>query len=68
MPIYRVTAAVHASKYLGEFDASTEEEAIEMALNSDAASVSLCHACSHQCEDPECVEGYAELVNEGDAK
>jgi hypothetical protein len=53
MPIYRIVGAVYGSKYLGDFEASSREEAEEMALNSDAASVNLCHHCSSECEDPQ---------------
>lgn len=48
---FRVFASVMGSKYLGEFQAATKEEAEDMALKSDAASISLCHQCSHECED-----------------
>lgn len=51
--MYSVVGLVTGSKFLGIFEASSEDEAIEMALNSDAAYVSLCHQCSSQCEDGE---------------
>jgi hypothetical protein len=62
MPLYRVVGTVTASKYLGEFEADSEEEAIEMALNSEEAYVSMCHQCSSNCEDPEIHEASAQLV------
>lgn len=64
MPKFRVHAAVTGTKYLGEFEAATAEEAAEKALNSEAASVCLCHQCNDECEDPQCEEAFAELVEE----
>jgi len=63
MPLFRVNATVTGSKYLGEFEAETAEDAIEMALNSDRAVVSLCHHCSDKCIDPECSEAFAEEMH-----
>lgn len=52
MPRYRVYAPLVATKYLGEYEASTEDEAIEMALNSDEADgVGLCRQCSDRVGD-----------------
>ena len=62
MPKFHVSAAVTGSKYIGEFEAATKEEAIEMATNSSAAYVSMCHQCSDECQDPECTEFYAEVI------
>jgi hypothetical protein len=62
MPKYSVVATVSGSKYLGEFEAATAEEAVQMALESEAAQVCLCHQCSDQCEDPECVAASADEV------
>jgi hypothetical protein len=45
---------VIGSKYLGEFEASTKEAAEELAVQQ--ASVSLCHHCNSEIEDPEIVE------------
>lgn len=62
MPKFDVWATVSGTKYLGEFEAKTKEDAEEMALVSDASSVRLCHQCNDQCEDPECTKAVAELV------
>lgn len=62
MPKFRCYAAVTGSKYLGEFEAATKEEAEEMAAESDEAYASLCHQCARQIEDPEVVSVTAELV------
>lgn len=61
---YSVYGTVTGSKYLGDFQATTPEEAIDMAIDSDAGHVSLCHQCSGQCEDPEIHNATAELVEE----
>lgn len=63
MPRYNVVAKVVGSKYLGEFEAETAEEAIEKALVSRAAHISLCHQCTDECEDPECEEATAEMID-----
>lgn len=63
MQKYRVVGKVYASKYLGEFEANSPEEAVELALASDAASVCLCHQCSDQAEDAQIEDGIAEPVN-----
>lgn len=62
MPKFSVVGVVKASKWLGEFEADTPEVAIELALQSDAASVSLCHHCSSECEDPQIEEAIAEEI------
>lgn len=62
MPKFNVWAAVKGTKYLGEFEAETAEQAIELAGESDAASPTLCHQCSSECEDPECSDFTAEQV------
>lgn len=50
MKKFAVYGLFHGSKYLGEFEAETKEEAIEMALASNENHVSLCHHCSGQVE------------------
>lgn len=60
MPKFSVWAKVVGTKYLGQFEADTKAAAEEMAMESDSASVSLCHQCNDECEDPECVEATAE--------
>ena len=44
---------VVGSKYLGQVEAETSEEALEHAAELDSNSVSFCHHCSGECEDPE---------------
>lgn len=64
MKKWRVSGTVVGSAYLGEFEAETKEEAEEMALNSDAASISFCWQCSDQCEDPEVQSVHADEVTD----
>jgi len=63
MPRFTVHATVVGGKYLGEYEADSEEQAIEMALEENG-HVSLCHQCSGECEDAEITETNAELVGE----
>lgn len=60
MKRFHIYAVVRGSKYLGEIEAETKEEAEEKALGLDSADISLCHQCSCQCEDPTVVEVTAE--------
>ncbi len=64
LKLFRVCGVVTGSKYLGEFRAKTAEEAVEMALDSDAAYVGLCHQCAEECEDPEVSSATADEVTE----
>lgn len=57
---WRVSGAVHASTYLGEFEAPTKKAAEEMALAE--AFVDVCHHCARRISDPEVVEAFAEEV------
>lgn len=50
MKKYRVTLLFTASKYFGEVEANSEDEAKEIALNSNQNHASLCHQCSNQIE------------------
>lgn len=65
MPRYSVSGAVHGSTWIGEYDATTPEEAIELAYND--AGVSLCHECARSVSDPEVCELTAEDLETGDA-
>ena len=53
---YHVVGHVTGGKYLGVFEADSEEEAIKKALNSEEAYVSFCHQCSRECENAEIEE------------
>ena len=50
---FAVYGRVVGTKYLGEFEAESEEAAIEQATKNGEDHVSLCHQCSGECEDPE---------------
>lgn len=53
---YAAYGKVVGSKFLGVFEADSEEEAIEKVLESEQINIALCHHCSDQCEDAEVVE------------
>lgn len=59
MPKFQAYGKVVGTKYLGEYEAPTEEAAREMAWR-DAHS-SMCHQCSSECEDPEIDEVIVDL-------
>ncbi|MEK3838670.1 hypothetical protein [Paenibacillus sp. FSL R7-0128] len=63
MPKFRIYGRVVATKYIGEFEADTKEQAERMAWDSDEAYVSVCHQCSKEVEDPEIRELEVEEVN-----
>lgn len=54
MPKYRVYGLMMCSKYLGEIEADSQDEAVEIAENSDENHVSLCHQCSRDLDIPDC--------------
>ena len=49
--LYRVSATVVGSKYIGEFLAESAEAAEKMAWDHENSSICLCHQCSSECED-----------------
>lgn len=58
MKTYQVYGTVRGSKYLGEVEAETAQEALERAPHEASLfDVRLCHQCSGECEDPE-IDGY----------
>jgi hypothetical protein len=52
MAKWSVYGRVIGSKYLGTYEADSKEEAEDKAMEAKG-SVSLCHHCSSECEDPE---------------
>lgn len=64
MTKYRVYGTVTGSKYLGEFEADTKEEAMDKAAESDECYVSLCHQCAREADGAEIHEFHAEKVGE----
>jgi hypothetical protein len=72
MPRYRVSGtvisgAIIASKYLGEFEVGTEEEAIEMALSSENAYLRHARILIAQTDFCDCCgihDASAELIEE----
>jgi hypothetical protein len=53
MPTWSCYGHVTGSKYLGNVEADTEEDARNKAWKLDTAYVSVCNHCSSQVEDPE---------------
>lgn len=62
MARWSLVGVVTGGKYIGTVEAETEEEAIEKGFQLSEASVSLCHGCASECEDPEIEEIRAEPV------
>jgi hypothetical protein len=64
---FRVYGVFTATKFLGEFEADSPEEAEEMAANSDENSACLCHYCSDQIElDDNCATNFVIEEDNGD--
>lgn len=59
---YSVIGKVEGSKYLGDFEATSPEEAVEKAITAEGGPVSLCHQCSSECEDGEVHDASAQEV------
>lgn len=66
MSEFRIVGAVSASKYLGTYEATNAEEAIAKMLEAETYSVSVCHQCSGDVEDPEIHTVYVENVETGE--
>lgn len=64
MKKYHVYGHVVGTKYLGEFEANSKEEALDLALSGDSAFVSMCHQCANECEDPMIEDATVEAVEE----
>ncbi|MFD2334653.1 hypothetical protein ACFSR7_35875 [Cohnella sp. GCM10020058] len=62
MPKYSVYGYIRTSKFIGEFEAATKEEAEQMAWDSDEAYVSVCHHCARQVQDPEIISMDVEEI------
>ncbi len=60
MSKWDVFATVKAGKYIGQVEAETKEEAEQLAWGLPGASVSVCHQCSRDIEDPEIDKLHAE--------
>lgn len=64
MAKFRVYGVIRATKYIGEFEAESKEQAEQMAWDSDEGYVSVCHQCSREVEDPEIERMEVEQVRE----
>lgn len=52
---WRVYGIVTGSKFLGEYEAETADQAEDMALRENG-SVHLCHQCDAECDDAQIYE------------
>lgn len=59
---WAVYAIFTASKYIGEFDGDTKDDALEEAEDSGDCYVTLCHQCSHQIDLGDAYEFQAEEI------
>jgi hypothetical protein len=50
---FKIYGIVTGSKYIGEVEAESKEEAIEKAWELEELYVSVCHQCVKEIEDPE---------------
>jgi len=62
MAKYSVYGVINATKYIGEFEANSEEEAEEMAWDSETGFISICYHCSKEIEEPTIYEMVVEEV------
>lgn len=53
---FAVYGKVVGTKFLGLFEAESEEEVKNKVWASDRTHISLCHHCADECEDPEVSE------------
>jgi len=59
MKKFRVYGIITGTKYLGEFEAETADEAEDKASSSEANAVSLCHQCSGEFDlDEHCAGSF----------
>lgn len=61
MAKYRAYAVVTATKYIGEFEANSSEEAEQMAWESENAHVSICYHCAKEVDGAELTEMFVEV-------
>ncbi len=59
--VYSVSATVSGGRWLGNYVATSPEQAIEIAMKKHGC-VSLCHQCAPMCEDAEITDVSAELT------
>lgn len=61
MPKWDVYGKVSATKYLGQFEAETAEDAEQMAMEANG-HVAVCHQCANEVSDPEIHECIVEAA------
>lgn len=62
MPKYSIYGVVAATKYIGEYEANSKEEAEEMAWQD--AHVSVCHQCANEVDGADITELVVEESKE----
>jgi hypothetical protein len=60
MTKYRVYGVVTGTKYIGEFEADSKEEAEQMAWDSEKGYISICHQCAREIDEPTITEMVVE--------
>lgn len=53
MPLYDVYGVYSTAKFIGQYDAPSEEEAMEMAQEDADDSISLCFQCGEDLDESE---------------
>jgi hypothetical protein len=64
MPKFAVYGVATASKFLGEYEAETQDEAIEMARVEGDYSFHTCHQCARHVDIGDIYEEQAEEIPE----
>lgn len=63
MTIWQIYGVVGATKYLGEVEAETQEQAIEKGWKLETVHCSICNHCASEVGDPQITELIAEESN-----
>lgn len=64
---FRIYGIISASKYIGEVEANTKEEAEEKAWSHENMGCCVCHQCTSEVEDPEILEIELEEIKEDES-
>ena len=64
MTRYDVYAIVHATRYIGTFEAASPEEAKQLARESDFSAVRICEEFLERCADAEINGLIVEVLGE----
>lgn len=64
MAKYAVLGIIGASKFLGHYEAESEEEAIDKAEKNSSLYVSICHQCAEEIDIGEIYEIKADKIDD----